>query len=91
MTVLLRGKTPGMTANIQVDGESVARLDLSKDTQMTVGGPDTDYNVIEVKDGTVCVLEADCPDKICVQTGRISQEGEIIACLPHKLIIVIEE
>jgi len=35
------------------------------------------------------VAQADCPDKICVHTGPISQEGEVIACLPHGVIIYI--
>ncbi len=34
--------------------------------------------------------QADCHDKICVKTGAISQKGEVIACLPHKLIIEIK-
>ena len=33
----------------------------------------------------VCCTEADCPDKICVQTGRISVPDQPIVCLPHRV------
>ena len=43
-----------------------------------------------VKDGKVSVTEADCPDKVCVNTGEISKSGDTIVCLPHKLVVEIE-
>ena len=46
---------------------------------------------IEIKDGEVSVKEADCPDKICVNHKKISNVGESIICLPHKLVIEIRE
>ncbi|MBR6266756.1 MAG: NusG domain II-containing protein [Selenomonadaceae bacterium] len=47
-------------------------------------------NSIRVEKGTVSVYSADCPDHICVNTPPISKPGEIIACLPHKLLIEIK-
>lgn len=41
------------------------------------------------KDGSIAVLEADCPDHICVKTGRVNMQGQSIACLPNKIIIKI--
>ena len=43
-----------------------------------------------VEDGAVSVTEADCADKICVHEGKISRTGEVIACLPHELIITVQ-
>ena len=48
------------------------------------------HNHIRIENDTIAVTKADCPDKICMQTGAISAPGEIIACLPHKLIIEIK-
>lgn len=39
----------------------------------------------------ICFLESDCPDKICVKTGWLSQPGEIAVCLPNKIIIKLEQ
>ncbi len=49
------------------------------------------YNVIKYREdaegiaGVVC-SEADCSDKVCVDTGYISLDTEAIVCLPHRLI-----
>lgn len=47
-------------------------------------------NVIVVEDEEIFVQEADCPDKICVKTGRLSKAGQVAACLPHKLMIEVK-
>jgi len=46
-------------------------------------------NIVEIKSGAVSVIEADCPDKICIRRGAIKNVGETIACVPHKLLIEI--
>lgn len=79
----------GLRAVVQVDGREDMELDLSQDREFWVGDERTGRNLIQVRDGAVRVLEADCPDKVCVRTGPIRQEGQVIACLPHKVIIYI--
>ena len=79
----------GIKAVVQVGGQGKQELDLSKNQEFWVGDPGIGQNLIRVEDGTVMVVQADCPDKICVHTGPISQEGEVIACLPHGVIIYI--
>ena len=48
------------------------------------------YNKIKVSDGKICVLEADCPDKTCVNTGWTNSAANPVICVPHRLEIVIE-
>lgn len=79
----------GSRVVIEEDGRTVAALPLQRDATYRAecaGG----YNTIVIKDGTVCVSEADCPDKICVHHRKISREGESIICLPHRLVVSIE-
>ncbi len=80
----------GLTVMIQVDGETAHEMDLDTDAEYTVGDPDGDYNTVVVKNGTVRVTEANCRNQVCVNTGQIQYPGEVIACLPHKLIVYIE-
>ena len=40
-----------------------------------------------VEPGRICVLDADCPDHVCMHRGWISDEREPIVCLPHQLVI----
>ena len=47
-------------------------------------------NIIEVRDGKVGIISADCSDKTCVKTGFISRPGQICVCVPSRLIIKIE-
>ncbi len=79
-----------LTAVIQIDGETVHKMPLDKEDEYIAGKPDGDYNIVIVKDGSVMIREANCKNQVCVKTGEIRNEGEVIACLPHKLIIYIE-
>lgn len=79
----------GIKAVVQVGGQEKQELDLSKDREFWVGDSEIGRNLIRVENRAVMVAQADCPDKICVHTGPISQEGEVIACLPHGVVIYI--
>lgn len=50
---------------------------------------DLGYNIIEVKDGRVHVKESDCKNQVCVQSGWSSIDGQLITCLPHRLVIEV--
>ena len=79
----------GSTAVVTRDGEEICRLDLSKDTEMTLTAEAGGYNIIVVENGAVRVSEADCPDQICVKQGAIDNDAAPIVCLPHKLVIEV--
>ena len=44
---------------------------------------------IEIKEGSVSVIDATCPDRVCISSGRISRGGEIIVCVPAMITIEI--
>lgn len=46
-------------------------------------------NTIEIKDGQIKIINANCPDQLCVHSRAISKDGEMIVCLPHKLYVKI--
>ncbi len=79
----------GISAIIEQDGETIAELNLNKNTEFVLNDGSGGSNTITVQNGHISVTEANCPDLVCVRTGAISQTGEVIACLPHKLIITI--
>ena len=47
-------------------------------------------NVIRIEGETIAVVDADCPDHVCVRTGKAEKKGDVIACLPHKLLIEVK-
>ncbi len=81
----------GAVAVIRVDGKIMKELSLSKNTTVTVAGYEGGENIVVVEQGAVYMQEADCPDKICVHTGKISKVGETIVCLPHRVVVEIRK
>ncbi len=82
---LLRPGTASV-AEVWLDGERIAVLPLSADTELTVDCPGGGRNVVAVRDGAVAVIEADCPDGVCVARGWV-RGGAPVVCLPHRLVI----
>ncbi|MGE4354258.1 MAG: NusG domain II-containing protein [Oscillospiraceae bacterium] len=90
----LKGGGSGTIAVITQDGKELQRIDLSHVTEPYTIRIDSDnggYNIVEVEPGRIRVLEASCPDQICVNQGWISDSSKPIVCLPNKLMIVIED
>ena len=77
----------GAVAVVTVDGQEIGRYPLNKNGTFPLNGGS---NILVVENGEAWVSEADCPDKICMRMGRISRDGEFIACLPNRLIVVVE-
>jgi len=44
---------------------------------------------VEVKNGQIRVASSDCPKRICVNTGWIRTPGQVIVCVPNKVLIQI--
>ena len=79
----------GGTVTVQIDGEIVLELPLSEDRSLVLGEGER-TNTLVIRDGTAQVIEASCPDKVCVGHGAIQYAGESIVCLPHKLVITVQ-
>ena len=84
-------KKDGSYAVIKVDGKVIKTLDLnSGETTIEVYGYQGGVNKVVINDGKVSMTEADCPDELCVKTGKISRVGETIVCLPHRVVVEIK-
>lgn len=77
-------------AYIYSDNRLVGEYTLTEDykTEFKVENG-TDYNIVHIEGGKVWIKEATCPDKICLHQGKISNDGEIIVCLPNRLMVKI--
>lgn len=77
---------------ISVDGELIKTIPLhtiSNGEEFTVKTK-LGVNIIKIENGMVKIIDADCPDKICVKDGPISKPGEMLVCLPHKVVVEIK-
>jgi hypothetical protein len=81
-------RSKGQIANVYKDGKLVYSVDLGSAKEPhteDIGG-----NTVLIKNGSVMMKKAECPDKLCVKQGEIHNKGEAIICLPNKVIIEIE-
>ena len=46
-------------------------------------------NQLVIQDGKAWISEANCPNHDCVKKGKISQNGEMLVCIPHRLTVSI--
>ena len=88
MLVMFFGGASGVEAVVTVDGKEWGRYPIETDIELSVK---TEFgsNYIVIKNGSVSVEKADCPDGYCVSHIEVSKKGETIVCLPHKLVIEI--
>ena len=77
-------------ACIYQDGILVKTVSLEKEDTFLIEGKNGAYNKISVKDGSIAVIDASCPDFLCGQMGYISKGPIPITCLPNRLIVEIE-
>jgi hypothetical protein len=73
---------------ITVDGQLYQTLPLEVDTSVSIETA-KGYNIIVIEKGRAFVSEADCANQICVESRSISKNGEVIACIPHGLVVTV--
>ena len=83
-------RSKGKEVSVQIDGSEAGRYSLSEDFHTVINSGNEQYNVLKIKDGKASVIGANCRDGICEQHIPISNEGETIVCLPHKVVIIVE-
>jgi len=76
----------GDTVEVWVHGQKqVYSLNQDKEFETQDG-----HLTIKIENGTVWVVDADCPDKFCIRRGKISRANQSIACIPNNVVINIK-
>lgn len=79
----------GNLVEVKVDGKLVCELPLNEDTTYDIKTEGGHINRLVIKDEKAYVSFADCRDKICQNHSAISNVGESIICLPHKVTVTV--
>lgn len=79
-------------AEITVSGSLYKTIPLSIHKGEEFIEVETKYgtNIIKVSDNKIGIIEADCPDKVCMNPEYIEKPGQSLVCLPHKVMIEIK-
>lgn len=84
----MANKTP--MAEIYYQSKLVKTVDLNQGVEQYFS-IDENKNVLFhlFSDGSICFEKSDCPNKLCVKTGRISKPGQFAACIPNEILLKI--
>ena len=78
-------------AVIYKDGKIVKEISLSdvkEPYEFDLGS--TPKAKLKIENGSIYYSYAECHDKICINSGKLSKPGDTAACLPSKTLVVIE-
>ncbi|MBQ6843695.1 MAG: NusG domain II-containing protein [Agathobacter sp.] len=82
------GAVEGSNIIITIDGEEYGKYSLLEEQTIVIENGNA-KNVIEIKGGKAYMLEASCPDQLCVDQNEISFDKESIICLPNKVVLTV--
>ncbi|WP_338106549.1 NusG domain II-containing protein [Mordavella massiliensis] len=74
-------------AVIRVDGAFEGTYSLNEDEEISINDG---TNILRIRNGKAKMIEADCPDQLCVNQKAVSGNGESIICLPNRVIVEIQ-
>lgn len=73
----------GQFATIEQNGRSTS-LPLAQDCELELS-----HATVRISNESISIVQADCPDQVCVKTGQISRSGQSIVCVPNHIVITI--
>jgi hypothetical protein len=80
----------GASAEIFYHGKRVTSIDLKEGKDRTFYIPENkNVKIHQHEDGSIAFAQSNCPDKVCIETGKIHAVGTSAACLPNGIIIKI--
>lgn len=80
----------GTYAEIYYRTERVKTVDLAQGKEDTFSVEQVPSVVFHLyADGSIAFTESDCPDKVCIKSGRLHLAGQYAACLPNRIYMKI--
>jgi hypothetical protein len=80
-------------AYIYQNGELLEKINLESvhtSYKLMITNIDEQWNEVEVRPGSIGIIHANCPSKLCVSQGFVSRSLLPITCLPHRLVIRLQ-
>lgn len=71
------------------EGECIGIYSLLEDKNISVDTLNGGRNTVVIRNNSVYIEEANCPDKICINQGMINKSQQSICCAPNRLIVIV--
>lgn len=85
LAIYFMTKPTGSEVYIYKDGKLLEAVSLSVEKTVKID----EHITVKISGGAAFVLKSDCKGQDCVKAGKISKVGEMIVCLPNKVVIKI--
>ena len=72
---------------LEIYGDQITEPENAPNTDAGLDQPSASFNQIEVRPGSIGMINANCPDKLCVHMGFQDTAMVPITCLPNKVVI----
>ncbi|WP_297811067.1 NusG domain II-containing protein [uncultured Finegoldia sp.] len=76
--------------SIQVNGKEIKQITLPVEDYNYKIDNKYGHNVVHINGYSVWISDSDCPDKLCILKGKIEKPGDVIVCLPNKLVVEVK-
>ena len=77
-----------LIAEIYVDGSKAHTIALSEVTESyTVN---ENYCQLLIENDGVSFVFSDCGDKLCIKRGKLKNQGDTMACVPEKVVVILK-
>lgn len=80
---------PAGSVVISIAGVLYTEVPLDENIEIRVES-NLGVNLIRIEDGSVRIIDATCPYRLCISHSPIQQTGEQIVCLPNKVVVEIK-
>lgn len=74
---------------VVVNQVTVGTYPLYTEREILIETEDGGENILQISEGHVKMISANCPNLDCVHHKEISLHHESIICLPHKVVVTI--
>ncbi len=88
MSNIFKYSSKPMQVVVYSENEVVGTFSLYEDVEKTFVNSYGE-NTVKIQNMAVSVVDADCDNRVCVNSGEISEIGETIVCLPHRFYVEI--
>ena len=82
--------TNGDSVTITIDGDVYGVYSLEEEQEIPIPNKDGKIsNILLISSGKAKMIEADCPDKLCMNQNSIYRNNENIVCLPNRIVVTV--